>query len=327
VKRLKQVVVITFVGIALALFATEFLIGAGRAAFQQNQPAPAGQTQPAEGTASGQPRNYKASYDHFDTEKVKRTAAIESHKQLTDATRCDVCHSSIAALINPALEARPYHDSCINCHAEQFTASNLEICASCHQTPIKTNQTGLTPFFPFNDKLKQFGMEFSHNTHSRRANWDCRVCHETPADGKTAKSTFPTHPECYECHKETNQPAKGGCFECHNQNAKADDFYSNKVQINFAYDYFKFNHGIHLQYPSSNKCEQCHDVINTDGQNAPDISRIKLVLTSNFNLIHKSLCFKCHDPNPNQATTTCNKCHAKPVGSLALNPPAGYKKP
>jgi hypothetical protein len=326
VRRLKQVVVISFLGVAIALFATEFLTLSGQAQ-QGKTPAP-GPAQPAEGASTGKPRDYTANYDHFDNEKVNRTA-VDSHKALTDAQRCEVCHSSIQVFVSQALEARPYHDSCVNCHAEQFTSSNMEICASCHPRPIKPEQDGTTKFFKFNENLKQFGMEFSHNTHSRRPNWDCNTCHETPSDGKTARSTFPDHPECYVCHKENNQPAKGGCNECHNKGAKAELFYSkDRSQIDMAYTYFKFNHGIHLVQPRANKCEECHDVNNTDANNAPDISRIKLVLTTNFNLIHKSLCFKCHNPSPDQSKgENCNKCHAKPVGSLALNPPPGYKKP
>jgi nitrate reductase cytochrome c-type subunit len=326
VKRLKQVVVLTFVVVALVLFVNEVLLETGQA--QQQNPPAATPTQPEQSGAASGPRDYKATYDHFDDQKVNRQA-VESHKVLTDANRCDSCHGSINVFVSRALEPRPYHDTCVVCHAEQFTSPKLEICVSCHPTPIVSDKEGVTKYYQFSKDLKQFGMEFSHNTHSRRANWNCATCHETPNDGKTARSTFPDHPECYECHKETNTPAKGGCIECHNKGANAEKFYSkNRSQIAMAYDYFKFNHGIHLVQPSiGNKCDDCHDVTNSDSTNNPDISRIKLVLSSNPAVIHKSLCFKCHDPNPSQSLSTCGKCHSRAPGSLALSPPAGYKKP
>jgi hypothetical protein len=169
-------------------------------------------------------------------------------------------------------------------------------------------------------------MEFSHSSHKARADFKCETCHNTPADGKTARSTYPNHPECYTCHQFNNQPAKGNCNECHNDKAQAQKFRT-RGQIDIAYKYFKFNHGVHLVQGRS--CEECHDVNQSDATTQTDISRIKVTLSPDPNRIHKSVCFKCHDPNPTGTGQQCYKCHQeseKPIGSLALQLPKDYVK-
>ncbi|MEW6730621.1 MAG: hypothetical protein AB1489_04720 [Acidobacteriota bacterium] len=329
-KRLKQTILLVFIGIVLILSVSEH---AGSAAFEPAPPqkpfAPKPTTPSAAPTATGTVRQYNTKYDHFTSDKAK-----EAHINLTNQERCDLCHRNIDAFIKPARieEPLPYHDSCVQCHSEQFTSVKLEICIGCHNRPYNQNP----PVLPFTKQLNQFGMEFSHATHSARPNpvgnqkqeWDCAVCHNYYSDNKTARVTYPDHPECNKCHTAENKPAKGDCNECHNQTAQAQKF-RNRGQIDIAYDYFKFNHGIHLASSKiDGRCIDCHDVIKTDGQpGASDASRIRLVLTSNPNLVHKSQCFKCHIPNPFGSGKQCEKCHVQPVGSLAKNPPKGYKAP
>lgn len=316
-KSLKQLVLIFFFVSVVALLVTS----AGEA--QKKKPAtnPAAAEAASKAAAAGGDttaaltaptnRDFSMKFDHFDSITNR-----EDHKELSDQQRCEVCHERTND--EPTIKL-PYHDACVKCHAEEFASAKLQICADCHNKPYNAQPS----VFNFPQQLNQFGMEFSHNTHSKREGWDCNKCHYTPNDNQTARSSFPGHKECFTCHKAVNQPAKGYCNECHNDKAQAQKFRS-RGQVDFAYTYFRFNHGKHLAV--GRECAECHDVNNSDATSNTDISRITLVLSRDMNKIHKSNCFQCHDKTGNERTNSpqCNKCHVRPVGDLVNNPPKEY---
>lgn len=246
---------------------------------------------------------YAQPFDHF--ARVTEGKPREAHDQLTQAQNCESCHSRTD---NNPQTPLPYHDSCVRCHTNQFTDTRLEICADCHSKPYTAK-----PAVNSMRKLTQFGMEFSHASHKVRDNFKCETCHYTPSDGKTMRSTYPAHKECFECHTFNNSKAKGNCNECHNNKATAEKF-RERGRINIAYNLFKFNHGKHLAY--GKRCDQCHSVVNTDATTKTDISRINIVFSKDATKVHNSLCFSCHQRNPPEQP--CAKCHVKPEGTLSL---------
>jgi hypothetical protein len=311
--KVKIAVFLIFLGAISTL-----LLNNAVAAYQKSKPAaptskptaaPKGKlatsSQPTGGQLIAVSNKYTQPFDHFTKAENPRQKA---HMELTQAQSCEKCHAWEDT--KPREDKRkPYHNSCVGCHSSQFTDPKLEICADCHVKPY-----GVKPKDTPMQILNQFGMEFSHTSHQTRANFKCETCHNTPSDGKTVRSTYPDHPECFTCHTEENKPAKGLCNECHNQTAKAQKFRT-RGQIDIAYKYFKFNHGLHLIQPRvQNRCDECHDVTTADAANATDISRIKIVFSQDLNKVHKSTCFKCHEPQP--PATECNKCHTQPTGSL-----------
>ncbi len=341
-KRIKQVVVLSFALAALAFMITNI----SKAAYQtggKNNPKPKPNTTLVPTSSTPAPnaptvRRYDTKYNHFTEDKAK-----QAHRELTVAQRCDFCHRNIEVFTNPTPtrkenEALPYHDSCVQCHAEQFTSGKkvgdqyvLEICNGCHNRPFNNNPAVLG----FPKAMNQFGMEFSHNTHSRRPNptgskkqeFDCAVCHQYYNDKKTARVTFPDHPECNSCHKATNQPAKGECNECHNDKAQAQKFRT-RGQIDVAYKLFNFNHGTHLAAPRiNNRCDGCHNVVNSDAANGTDLSRITIVYTTKKENAHRSQCFTCHEKDPTEGKwSKCSICHVKDVGTLTPADIEGAKK-
>lgn len=330
-RRAKKLLLILFCGLVAVVLASE-VIKAYQAA---DTPAPAQAAPPT-------PRSYGEKYDHFDDQKVNRKVTL-SHKQLTDANDCNGCHARSENPREQDAKKRlglpleyPYHDSCIKCHAQQFTDAKMEICVSCHDAG---NYQKVRPFPARPHQLKQFGMEFSHNTPIQHKQADCNSCHAI--DGKkdltkAIRADYPDHPECYSCHKPEIKPgseqlkradnklAPGGCQECHNQSPESQSFLNRPTSQNgIAYDYFKFTHKDHVGHASiGNRCDDCHNVAESS-RNTADVSRIKIVLSKDPNQYHRSSCFTCHDKQGNwnitvrgkvvksgsTSQTDCEKCH------------------
>ncbi|MBL8148679.1 MAG: hypothetical protein JNN15_02000 [Blastocatellia bacterium] len=350
--RLKKIVLTLFCTVLTATIVTEI----GRAAYQAAQktapqPAPAVPTQ-----STAEQRDYSEPYDHFDEQKVNRKV-IQSHKELTDTKNsCNSCHARAETKqkkVGLPLEY-PYHDSCVKCHAQQFTDASLEICLACHEQgnyekaklfPVKASTVKYpTPVPP--TRLRQFGMEFSHAYPVQHKNETCVTCHK-PDDGeikKSVRSTMPDHPECYECHKPNitkenvkktpdNKLGPGGCIDCH-MTAKSQEFLTRDTRRNgVSYDYFNFRHGDHLAHKSigANRCDDCHNVNQNQGFGY-DISRINIVLTKDPNKYHRSTCFNCHERTGGEWTITvrggrvmtgtpdektCKRCH---TNELTMDP-------
>ncbi|KAF0249864.1 MAG: hypothetical protein FD167_736 [bacterium] len=323
VRVLKQFVVLTFIFSIVIFFAAAYGVPAFQKAKSASKPiagakplaTPAPTADPtAKVVFSGK---YDTKFNHLTISDPSKPR--KAHDVLLDAANCEKCHSKVD---NRPENLMPYHDSCIQCHTNQFTDTKLELCVGCHTRPYNENPKVVT----FTPVLKQFGMDFSHFSHSTRPGYKCEDCHATPPDGKTARSSMPRHKECYTCHTFENKPAKSGCYECHAIGVGAEK-YRTRGQIDFAYKYFKFNHGVHLQV--GKQCAECHDVNSSDAaKDKTDISRITLVLSKDINKVHKSTCFKCHDKtgNENTGTPQCQKCHALQPGELVNNPPAAYFK-
>jgi hypothetical protein len=325
VKVLKQFLVLTF----LVSFAAFFAFTYGVSAFQKGKPAAKPAAKPAT-SATPAPvvdpfakvpfsGKYDTKYNHLTISDPNKPR--KAHDALLNDNDCEGCHTRVD---NRPENMMAYHNSCIQCHTNQFTDPKLELCVGCHTRPYNENPKVVE----FSPVLKQFGMEFSHYSHSTREGYKCEDCHATPADGKTARSTMPRHKECYSCHTFENKPAKGGCYECHNLGQGAEK-YRTRGQIDFAYKYFKFNHGKHLIQPRASNCAECHDVNASDAEKGKtDISRITLVLSKDITKVHKSTCFKCHDKTGNENTDSpkCQVCHALNPGELVNNPPAAYFK-
>lgn len=314
--RIKLAVFLIFTAILLT-----FTIGNVVNAYQKVKPAAKPATSPTPGKTDGTPGaaptaaggKYSEKFDH--NAKANEGSLKKAHEVLTKAQNCETCHERVND--DPKTQL-PYHDSCVKCHANQFTDAKLEICNDCHSKPYNDKPAVFSM-----DVLNQFGMEFSHTAHKARADFKCETCHLTPADNKTARSTYPKHLECFTCHKATSVPAKGSCNECHNQDAKAQKFRT-RGQINIAYDFFKFNHGKHLAVGKS--CEECHDVLQSDATTATDISRFKVIPTTDVNKAHTSNCFKCHQKIAKSGTpdADCNRCHVVQIGQLGGRLPKQY---
>ncbi|MCS6884313.1 MAG: cytochrome c3 family protein [Acidobacteriota bacterium] len=285
--------------------------------------------------------DYANKYDHFDDRKVNRKLT-QSHKQLTESNRCDLCHSRRERPNEQDPNRRlglpleyPYHDACITCHVQQFTDVSFKICANCHEAK---NYQKVKPFPSRPHKLTQFGMEFSHNSPVQHKQLDCNSCHAVGQKGLTqsVRADYPGHAQCYICHKPEIQPnsqqlntpnnklAPGGCIECHNLSPESQSYLARSTSQNgLAYDYFKFTHKDHVTHPSiDNRCEDCHNVAESSSSVA-DVSRIKIVLSKDPNKYHRSSCFTCHDRQGNwnitvrgkvvksgsTLQTDCEKCH------------------
>jgi hypothetical protein len=150
----------------------------------------------------------------------------------------------------PDVTDYPKHESCLNCHRQQFFGSAKPmICSICHTNPSPRN-SARHPFanpreiFDLSPKGKRavsdFSISFPHDKHTEEGEKSCSSCHQTyqpqgvsddefvtkpPAnrgDGfwlkkGTFKSVPVSHAACFACHSPDTGilPAPTACAACH----------------------------------------------------------------------------------------------------------------
>jgi len=239
--------------------------------------------------AEGQPHGF-ASIDPLSSASQGITKFDHAkHTQL----KCDQCHVRKVDAITPIM---PGHSACISC---QFA-----ICSTCHEGITAVRPPVLT--FP---ERQTFGVAFSHKTHAtyaggeRRA--ECSSCHAVAG----ARTTFPAHRECYECHKAPDQVKAGekvggaSCGECHSTSGNKKP----PSQMSKAYNY-RFTHQVHAQGQGI-ACAECHKVL---GGAAVQVSTPQLKE-------HRGAAFEgcgaCHNGRRafggELANNACARCHGR----------------
>jgi hypothetical protein len=175
------------------------------------------------------------------------------HEDHQTGLKCANCHTITtqekpdqiaAATRQNSLLSYPYHDSCLNCHRQQFYRGALPtICTVCHtRVSPRLTSRDVYPEFP-NPKrgdiiAAEFPGFFPHEKHKDLK--ACADCHKADARGPITlplkaiqseetfkiieKGTFKTvpgergmgaHASCFECHWQENKPTKDDCNGCH----------------------------------------------------------------------------------------------------------------
>lgn len=192
------------------------------------------------------------------TQKVNFTEfshAVRQHSNLA----CNSCHKfpsgnwrSVRKKSEafPDVTDYPKHESCLNCHRQQFFGSPKPmICSICHTNPGPNNSTRHpfpNPREVFDKTTKgirhvsDFGISFPHDKHIEDDEKSCSACHQThQPQGKSdvefvtkppaklgdafwlKKGTFKTspisHATCFSCHSADTGilPAPQNCAACH----------------------------------------------------------------------------------------------------------------
>jgi hypothetical protein len=190
----------------------------------------------------------------------------EDHRQPVAKLSCSDCHSInspaepdlIAAATKPNVKGYPYHDSCVQCHRQQFfKGANPAICTVCHtrSTPRLTAHD-MFPFPKQNEQAiaREFPGYFPHSLHQSviarnerptpdtNQGWsfaraslksfddttpkaldNCATCHETderaPAPIAVGGTEVNYKPEAKGTFK-TVPAGHASCFNCHWQSQK-----------------------------------------------------------------------------------------------------------
>jgi hypothetical protein len=208
-------------------------------------------TPPTPQTRSGGGRNYSR-FRH------------EDHRPPVAKLNCSNCHAIpsaaepdvIAAATKPSIKGYPYHDSCVQCHRQEFfKGATPVICTVCHtrSSPRLTTREMLA-FPKQGEQAREFPGYFPHSLHqsviARNENpardasetWsfvrasfnspddtkpkavdNCTTCHETDQRPPTAIAVGGTEgtftPEAKGTFK-TSPTGHASCFNCHWQSQK-----------------------------------------------------------------------------------------------------------
>jgi hypothetical protein len=133
-----------------------------------------------------------------------------SHRTAAHArVNCNSCHKVPTANWQsvrqfPDVADYPDHDSCIQCHRDDFFRSNRPaICAICH---VNVSPRGEARFvFPLRSRSQEFSTIFPHNAHQDiiagvQRKYDVAVAHFVTAKFETADDP-PQFNNCTICHK------------------------------------------------------------------------------------------------------------------------------
>jgi hypothetical protein len=192
------------------------------------------------------------------TQKAKFTEFPHSVRQHSNIA-CSSCHKFPSANWKsvrkkteafPDVTDYPKHESCLNCHRQQFFGNAKPmICSICHTNPSPRN-SARHPFpnpreiFDLSPKGKRavtdFAISFPHDKHIEKDEKSCSTCHQTfqpQGDSKdefvtkppeklgdafwlkkgTFKSVPISHTTCFSCHSQETGilPAPTNCAACH----------------------------------------------------------------------------------------------------------------
>lgn len=245
------------------------------------------------------PLEVKASDKTFGTFSHK----IPEHKKF----ECASCHRREGRSLDMDFAG---HDSCVGCHLNQFTDTELMdqkkiMCAICH--------TASPPaMIEFPKKFKEgFNMKFDHGDHdggAGRPPEGCASCHRSAGPGKTIPIGFQAHNNCYSCHT-ANSTIGSSCSTCH-----ALGGYNRTLpsEYNFRYIFRHDDHGPRQGV----SCNECHKV----SPGAPQGRQVSgIAIKQHFSTGN---CAQCHNGsrafsgNNPFAVTTCSRCHKDRVNIL-----------
>jgi hypothetical protein len=228
--------------IALLFFYPHASSNAAGPALQRRRP----QTQPQTGRTGG--RNY-ARFRH------------ESHRPPVAKLDCNDCHAipspsapdRVTAATKPSADGYPYHDSCVQCHRQQFfVGAAPAICTVCHtRSSPRLTARDMRPFPKQTEQAiaREFPGYFPHSLHQsvlarrdeferswgfvrasfgarvtapRQVSENCAACHVTDERAPEAikvggtEATFKPEPKTFK----TVPAGHASCFNCHWQAQK-----------------------------------------------------------------------------------------------------------
>lgn len=241
------------------------------------------------------------------SDKVYDTFAhnVPEHKEI----ECDSCHKRESN----SLELKfPGHDSCINCHLNEFTNPQSGICVICHDD-LQTVPATMKSFpVRFNEG---FNMKFDHAAHERGAGrpvQGCAACHKPQGAAQTIPAGINTHATCFTCH--TPESNIGSCNYCHEMAPYQRTVASSQL--------FKavFRHSDHTFRQGVN-CSDCHTV----RPGAPQSKQVAApVGVQHFSSGGQVSCRTCHNDVRafgEKDFANCKRCHQ---GSGFDMIPAGF---
>jgi hypothetical protein len=244
-----------------------------------------------------------------------QVATLEQQKRFNHNTQahkqqdCKLCHQRTSNDPSPTF---PGHSACIGCHVRDFTSeqASSKLCIVCHNMKAGLVKPPLLSF----PKLSQFGIRgFSHRDHMDRSKMpagtaapECTSCHRF--DSRGIQVSFPSHPECYNCHTHQAGQKLGECSTCHADVAVAAKFRRGLQALAL----YNFKHGSHMKQPSvGGRCQVCHRLAEPVPKREPDI----LEISTSRGQRHNSACWNCH---VRQRETVCTKCHVGGIPAPAL---------
>lgn len=240
-------------------------------------------------------------FDIVESAVVAKLASFDHNRaeHRTKTQDCTVCHERTGDEITPKFAG---HSACIECHQQDFSAGESQLCAVCHKTPVEAS----AELISFPSKLKQFGLKgFSHRSHLEPDRYGddtgaqrCDLCHRF--DGRGIEASFPRHAECYACHAHQAGQKLGECSACHAPAAVALKY---TPGVGEPFRLYNFKHASHVKQAS---CATCHRSVEAASEARADIQQISTARGQR----HKSACWSCHTQ---AREPVCTKCH---IGSL-----------
>ena len=221
---------------------------------------------------------------------------IKDHAEI----KCSACHERTDNRAAPQFAG---HNSCIECHLEQFVTENSQMCAICHSSvnaapaPLKS--------FPANFN-EPFKMKFDHQIHNRgaaRPAQGCAACHQPlNAAALSIPANLSAHNNCFACHTPeltANGRNLGECNVCHS--------IGNYVRASTGGAAFKtsFTHQNH----NGVNCAGCH-TIRADAAQPQQVSAP--VVGMHRGMGSQMNCTSCHndrDAFGDRDFANCRRCH------------------
>ena len=287
-------------GLKLAITAVALIVGM-IACRGSKQAAPNANRTPAPSPAVA-PSTSQPQIAPVDAAVLERASPFNHNRAEHKRLDCSVCHIRTD---NEPAPRFPGHSACNDCHQKDFSATNSQLCAGCHKTPIAAQPE----LIGFPSRLKQLGLKsFSHRQHLNpdASKWPagterlkCDACHGSASRQET---NFPKHPQCYGCHTHQAGEKLGECGICH-----ADRMVSLKYSPGAGPPSTLYNFK-HEPHTARAECSRCHRLTETSAKIAPDILQINTARGQR----HNSTCFTCHNRTKE---TVCTKCH---LGSVPL---------
>jgi hypothetical protein len=236
--------------------------------------------------------------------------ARKEHKSMS----CNQCHRRNEGDPTNPIPQRPYHDACVNCHAQENflkASSQGPLCVVCHGKGTLMNALEKVEITDFPKSLDQFGLKrFSHQTHldpsrtpSGSSPLRCDDCHRF--DNRMITASFPRHEECYGCHVHSAGQKLSACGDCHVDLGSAMKFEKHPGAASSQYN---FKHSAHLNQPSiKSNCAVCHKIDERQARLQDVGARsdiVRGVVTQGQR--HQSACWNCHQQS---REPVCAKCH------------------
>jgi len=248
-----------------------------------------------------------------------------------DNPACDSCHKFPTAnwkdvrtgdAAFPDVADFPKHETCLNCHRQQFFARQRPapaICSNCHVN-VTPRETARFLFPSLGDvtncgerkknHVTDFSITFPHEKHEDQ---ECSTCHQLDKEGEI-KANPNSHTVCFSCHNVESElaPIPSTCNACHKleslslpqKSTKSSNHAEQQMKVRDDADYSKFQHSsaYHQRLP----CLLCHRRNDNAAQ-----------LTMPGGKDHLP-CAGCHVKQfADRSSAICTNCHTEPsTGAL-----------